>query len=102
VTLRLQPTRVAAVDAEGLLVFSDAGLIAVLVCLSELHKDAAGHWFLEAAFGELDGSEHPIFPDIDTAQTWIDERLRKAEALNRAKSILAASASQRTPFSSDG
>jgi hypothetical protein len=64
VTLKMQPTQLAADDADGLLVFSKAGLVAVLVRLSELHEQAAGQWFLEAAFGDLDRHKHAIFPDL--------------------------------------
>jgi hypothetical protein len=71
----MQPTRLAADDADGLLVFSDAGLVAVLVRLSELHEQAAGQWFLEAGFGELDRHKHAIFPDFHSAKTWIAERI---------------------------
>jgi hypothetical protein len=71
----MQPTRLAADDADGLLVFSDAGLVAVLVRLSELHEQAAGQWFLEAGFGELDRHRHAIFPDLRSAQNWIAERI---------------------------
>lgn len=72
--LELQPTRVAAVDAEGFLVFSDQGLVAVLVQLSDMHGEAAGQWFLEAGFGELDKHKHAVFRDLDTAQKWIASR----------------------------
>jgi hypothetical protein len=75
VTLQCKPTQLAAGDADGLLVFSDAGLVAVLVRLSELHEEAAGQWFLEAGFGELDRHKHAIFPDLDTAKNWIAERI---------------------------
>jgi hypothetical protein len=75
VKLQLQPTRVAAIDAEGLLVFSDLGLVALLVRLSELHGEDAGRWFLEAGFGELDRHQCPMFPDLDAAQDWIADHL---------------------------
>jgi hypothetical protein len=75
VTLQMQPTRLAADDSDGLLVFSDAGLVAVLVRLSGLHEQAAGQWFLEAGFGELDRHKHAIFPDLHSAQNWIAERI---------------------------
>jgi hypothetical protein len=74
VKLQLQPTRVAAADADGLLVFSEQGLVAVLVQLSSMHGEAAGQWFLEAGFGELDRHKHAVFPDLDTAQDWIAAR----------------------------
>jgi len=75
VQLRLQPTRVAAIDAEGLLVFSDSGLVAVLVRLSELHGEETGQWFLEAGFGEVDRHRRLPFPDLDAAQAWIKQRI---------------------------
>jgi hypothetical protein len=75
VTLQMQPTRLAADDADGFLVFSDAGLVAILVRLSEIHEQAAGQWFLEAGFGQLDRHKHAIFPDLETAQNWIAERM---------------------------
>jgi hypothetical protein len=75
VTLQIQPTRLAADDADGLLVFSNKGLVAVLVRLSEIHEDAAGQWFIEAGFGQLDRHKHAIFPDLETAQNWIAERI---------------------------
>ena len=74
-TLRLQPTRLAAQDADGLLVFSEAGLVAVLVRLSELHEDAAGQWFVEAGFGKLQWEKQTIFPDLESAQSWIAARI---------------------------
>jgi hypothetical protein len=79
VTLQMQPTRLAADDNDGLLVFSKAGLVAVLVRLSELHEQAAGQWFLEAGFGELDRHKHAIFPDLDTAKNWIVERIGRVQ-----------------------
>ena len=72
--LELRPTRLAAADADGFLVFSDAGLVAVLVQLSSMHGEAAGRWFLEAGFGELDRHKHALFPDLETAQNWIAAR----------------------------
>jgi hypothetical protein len=75
----MQPTRLAADDNDGLLVFSKAGLVAVLMRLSELHEQAAGQWFLEAGFGELDRHKHAIFPDLDTAKNWIVERIGRVQ-----------------------
>lgn len=77
-TFALQPVRVATSashDEEGLLVFLDALLVAVLVRLSEGYDDLAGRWFLEHGFGSLDGPAHPTFADIETAQNWIEARL---------------------------
>ena len=76
-SLTLQPVQVATgSDEEGMLVF-DRGhrLAAVLTCLSDQHDGKAGHWFLEAGFGRLDGPNHPTFADLDEAQDWIGQRL---------------------------
>lgn len=79
-SLRLQPVNVAtgSQDAESLLVFSDGFLVAVLVHLSDDHEDAVGMWYLEAGFGPVDDPCPPNFLDLDTAQTWIEERLAQA------------------------
>jgi hypothetical protein len=78
-SLRLQPVQVAtgSYDTEGQLVFADGFLAAVLVRLSGFHEDLAGMWFLEAAFGSVDMVTRPTFSDLDEAQTWIEQRLRR-------------------------
>jgi hypothetical protein len=78
-SLRLQPVQVAtgSYDTEGQLVFADGFLAAVLVRLSGFHEDEAGMWFLEAAFGSVDAVIRPTFADLDEAQTWIEQRLRR-------------------------
>jgi hypothetical protein len=48
------------------------------VQLSDDHDDAAGMWFLEARFGLVDDPCPPMFPNLDTAQTWIEQRLAHA------------------------
>ena len=53
-------------------------LVAVLVRLPDESEIAPGHWFLEVGFGSLDGSSHPTFVDLNTAQSWIRQRLTKA------------------------
>ncbi len=75
-SLHLQSVRVGnGFDEEGLLVFdTDQRLVAVLVRLSEQHEHQVGHWFLEVGFGQLDGPSHPVFPDLDEAQEWIEQR----------------------------
>ena len=79
-SLRLQPVHVGtgSRDTESLLVFADDVLVAVLVHLSDDHGDAAGMWFLEAGFGPVDDPCPPNFPDLDTAQYWIERRLAHA------------------------
>ncbi|MFC3077334.1 hypothetical protein ACFODL_04460 [Phenylobacterium terrae] len=77
-TLRFQPVLVATgEEGEGQLVFWEDHLVAVLVRLSALHDEASGRWFLEAAFGRLDGPAHPTFATLDEARSWIEAALRR-------------------------
>ena len=77
--LTTMPVRVATGhDEEGCLVFADDRLLAVMVRLSDRHEDVAGHWFLEAGFGEIDQLEHPTFADLGSALEWIGNRIRLA------------------------
>jgi hypothetical protein len=64
-------------DTESMLVFADEFLVAVLVHLSDDHEDAAGMWFLEAGFGPVDDPCPPMFADLNEAQNWIEQRLRR-------------------------
>lgn len=74
--LTLQPVLVqTGEEGQGLLAFRNGWLVAVLVQLSEIHGDQAGHWFLEKGFGVLDGPQPPVFPDVQVAERWIAERL---------------------------
>jgi hypothetical protein len=75
--LNLQPARVATGgDEEGMLVFSEGKLVAVLVHLSDENEIAPGDWYLEAGFGSrLDELSHPTFPTLEAAQDWIEQRL---------------------------
>ena len=76
--LRLQPVRVATgLDEEGMLVFAEGRLVAVLVQLSDAHEDLglAGHWFLETSYGLHSAGRVPAFLDLDAAQAWISQRL---------------------------
>jgi hypothetical protein len=74
-TLRLEPVLVdtGSDDEEGLLVFSNDRLVAVLVRLSEQHDTSAGSWFVETAFGIRDG--HRTFSDLSAAQEWLSSEL---------------------------
>ena len=76
-TFSLRPVRVATGhEEEGNLVFDDQGrLVAVLVRLSDENEVAPGHWFLEVGFGALDSSSPPTFVDLNTAQSWMGQRL---------------------------
>ncbi len=76
-TLSVEPMRVATgFDEEGMLVLDGAKrLVAVLVRLSDDNEVAAGQWYLEAGFGRIDGTTHPLFSNLDLAQDWISQRL---------------------------
>jgi hypothetical protein len=78
-TLTLQPVRVGTgSDEEGMLVFDDEQrLVAVLTHLSNRYEGIAGHWFLEAKFGLLEGLDHPTYADLDAAQEGIRQHLAK-------------------------
>ena len=77
--LSLRPVRVATGhEEEGHLVFDgQERLVAVLVRLSDKNEIAPGHWFLEVGFGLLAESSHPTFVDLDTAQSWMRQRLTR-------------------------
>ncbi len=79
-TLSLQPVRVdtGTDDEQGCLVFAGDRLVAVLVRLSDEHEDLAGQWFYEHGFGPFDGPAHPVFPTIEEAQDWIEQRRDEA------------------------
>ncbi|KMO36827.1 hypothetical protein VQ02_14770 [Methylobacterium variabile] len=78
--LTLQPARVRTEteDEQGLLVFADGALAAVLVRLSAAHGEEEGLWFLEAGFGRLASPQPPKFADLDAAQDWIARQLAPA------------------------
>jgi len=76
-SLHLQSVQVAtgSQDTETHLVFDDGFLVAVLVQLSDEHKDEAGQWYLEAGFGRVDDNHPPTFADLSEAQAWIAGQL---------------------------
>jgi len=76
-TLTLQPVRVATgSDEEGMLLYANGRLVAVLVHLSYENEIAPGDWYLEAGFGPCLGSpQHPTFPSLDVALDWIARQL---------------------------
>ena len=75
-TLALEPMRVATgFDEEGMMVLDEEQrLVAVLVRLSNENEFAPGQWYLEAGFGQIDGTNHPLFSNLDMAQDWISQR----------------------------
>jgi hypothetical protein len=77
-TLTLQPVCVGnGSDEEGMLVFDEQRLVAVLSHLGQQYGGVSGHWYLEAGFGQLDGIAHPTFADLNVAQDWISQRLAR-------------------------
>ena len=75
----LQSVRVATgTDEEGMLVFLDGRLVAVLVRLSEAHEGLAGDWFLETGYGPLSGPDHATFAVLQAAPDWIEQSLADA------------------------
>ncbi|MGF9764765.1 hypothetical protein AAII07_57800 [Microvirga sp. 0TCS3.31] len=75
-SLTLQQVRVGnGSDEEGMLVFDEEQrLIALLVRLSDENEAAPRQWYLEAGFGRIDGTSHPLFSNLDQAQAWIIQR----------------------------
>ena len=78
-TFTLQPLRVATgFDEEGMMVLDEEQrLVAVLVRLSDENEVAPGQWYLEAGFGQIDGTNHPLFSNLDMAQDWISQRFAR-------------------------
>jgi hypothetical protein len=77
-SLSLQPVRVGTgSDEEGMLVFDDERLVAVLTHLGDQYGEVSGHWYLEAKFALLDGLDHPTYADLDAAQESIRQRLAR-------------------------
>jgi hypothetical protein len=79
--VRLQPVRVATgLDEEGMLVFTDDRLVAVLVHLSHAHDElgVAGRWYLETGYGLPLAPRAPTFADLEAAQSWIVEHLARS------------------------
>lgn len=77
-TISFRPVIVAGEserEGAGRLVFEDDRLVAVLVQLSAIQGEAAGRWFLEAGFGELQGPVFPTFADLDEACAWIEAEI---------------------------
>jgi hypothetical protein len=84
-TLTLQPVLVrTGGEEEGMLVFHNGRLVAVLVHLSDENEAAPGDWYLEVGFGPgLEGPDHPSFSSLDEAQDWIGERCRRRASVAR-------------------
>jgi len=58
-------------DQEGLLVFREGRLLAVLSCLGDIHTDLQGHWFIEATFGTMPKQSPLTFETIAHFEEWL-------------------------------
>ena len=76
--LVLQPIQVdtASLDREGRLVIANGLLVAVLIRLDDSGHDNAGGWFVEVAFGRLQGLRVPPFETLETATRWLRQQLK--------------------------
>lgn len=76
VTFRPVHVETGSSDCEGMLVFDADRLIAILICLSDLHEDAAGTWYLE--YGPSLSKAPGMFDSIDRAIAWIEKAIAGA------------------------
>ena len=60
-----------ASDNRALLVFRNGRLLAVLSCLSDLHGELAGRWFIEVFFEGTPTLVGPIFETIAEFEEWL-------------------------------
>jgi hypothetical protein len=60
-----------APDRDAMLVFREGRLLAVLTCLSDIHAELVGRWFVEATFGDLPSGHAPVFETLDGFETWL-------------------------------
>jgi len=60
-------------DRQARLVFRHCGLLAVLSCLSEIHEDLAGQWFIEALFGDQPPPVKQTFQSLDEFEAWLSQ-----------------------------
>jgi hypothetical protein len=58
-------------DNDAVLAFRDGRLMAVLTCLSDLHGEFQGQWFLEANFSAPPAPTSHKFVDLDDAEAWL-------------------------------
>lgn len=74
----LQPITVdtASLDRTGMLVMANGMLVAVLVRLEAPEHENPQGWFVEAAFGRLNGLRVPAFDTLEDATRWLRQRLK--------------------------
>ena len=78
IDMRPIPVRTGSRDREGRLVLSEGELVALLVRLDdEMHGEAQGRWFLEAAFGSYLTQADP-FSTLAEAEAWMRRNLAAA------------------------
>lgn len=58
-------------DRDGLCVFREGRLLAVLSHLSDMHAEVQGHWYVEALFGEAPMLQPPTFVDLPAFEDWL-------------------------------
>ena len=81
----MQPVAVdtASPDRDGMLVMANGMLVGVLVHLDTPdHEHQVGNWFVEAAFGGLQGARPKPFDTLDEATRWFRLQLRRRSAAN--------------------
>jgi hypothetical protein len=61
--------------SDAVLVYRDGRLLAVLTCLSDIHGELQGRWFLEAAFGTLPQPSPATFADLEAFERWVEGAL---------------------------
>ena len=70
-------------DRDGVLIFHNGDLVAVLVQLTpETHNGLGGQWFLEAGFGCCMDRNTPLFESPEAAEGWIGQQMREAVQSN--------------------
>lgn len=63
-------------DEEGMLVFWDGKLVALLICLAdECHGELRGQWFPEVLLGALSGRRPGLFESKTAALAWVRQCL---------------------------
>ena len=62
-------------DREAKLVFRDDRLLAVLSCLSDIHPDLAGQWYIEAMFGDIAPPLQQTFRTLAEFEAWVAEAI---------------------------
>lgn len=58
-------------DRDGMLVYRDGNLFAVLSRLSDIHTDLEGHLFVEAVFGRVPKRLLHTFETLEQFEEWL-------------------------------